>query len=188
MKNTLSILLISSLMEIFGVRNNPQNLHTLIPKNRFNKDSVSVLDFYCQYSIFTDPGAYEYLYKNLPDSLPELCRLIRSQFIHPYAELPKYQDQIPKERWNEMLNYSSVKSILEGLISYDTAGLVFDRKPEDRLVLGCRHCAILLASILKYRGVPVRVRYGHATYLIPEFHTSHVICEVWNEDDKHRYD
>jgi len=52
-----------------------------------------------------------------------------------------------------------------------------------RLVLGCRHNAILLASILKYRGIPARVRYGHATYIIPDFHVSHVICEVWNEND-----
>lgn len=36
-------------------------------------DEKSVLEFYKQYSSFTDPGKYEYLYKNLPDSLPELC-------------------------------------------------------------------------------------------------------------------
>ncbi|MHC4191733.1 MAG: hypothetical protein ACYTBX_10105 [Planctomycetota bacterium] len=144
----------------------------------------SILDFYRQYSSFTDPGKYGYLYENLPDSLPELCSLIRSQFIHPYAELPKYREQIPKERWNESLKYPTVKSILEGLLSYDSSGLMKDRKPEDRLVLGCRHNAILLASILKYRGIPARVRYGHATYIIPGFHASHTICEAWNENDK----
>ncbi len=144
----------------------------------------TVLDFYRQYSSFTDPGEYKYLYENLPDSLPELCSLIRSQFIHPYAELPKYSEQIPKERWNESLKYPTVKSVLEGLISYDSRGLVKDRKPGDRLVLGCRHNAILLASILKNRGIPARVRCGHVTYLIPDFHASHTICEVWNENDK----
>ncbi|MBN1143130.1 MAG: hypothetical protein JXA72_01860, partial [Bacteroidales bacterium] len=50
-------------------------------------DEKSVLEFYKQYSSFTDPGEYAYLYKNLPDSLPELCRLIKSQIIHPFAEL-----------------------------------------------------------------------------------------------------
>ena len=43
---------------------------------------------------------------------------------------------------------------------------------------------VLLASILKYRGIPARVRTGHATYLMPDFHVSHTICEVWNENDK----
>ncbi|MBN2275918.1 MAG: SUMF1/EgtB/PvdO family nonheme iron enzyme [Bacteroidales bacterium] len=144
----------------------------------------SVLDFYKQYSSFTDPGEYACLYKNLPDSLPELCSLIKSQFIHPYAELPRYQQIIPEERWDESSKYPTVKSILEGLLSYDSSGIVPNRKPEDRLVLGCRDYAVLLASILKYRGIPARIRAGHVPYIIPNFHTSHTICEVWNENDK----
>lgn len=153
-------------------------------KNTHKQADNSILNFYRQYSPFTDPGEYAYLYKNLPDSLPELCSLIKSQFIHPYAELPNYREQIPKERWNEMMNYPSVKSILQGLLTYDPRGLVPDRKPNDRLVLGCQQNAILLASILKYRGVPARVRAGHATYIAPGFHISHTICEVWNENEK----
>ena len=152
-------------------------------KNTYEQADNSVLNFYRQYSSFTDPGEYSYLYAYLPDSLPALCSLIRSQFIHPYGELNKYREQIPKERWNEMFRYPSVKSILEGLVFYDSSGLTKERKPEDRLVLGCQQNAILLASILKYRGIPARVRCGHVTYLIPDFHTSHTICEVWNEDE-----
>jgi formylglycine-generating enzyme required for sulfatase activity len=147
-------------------------------------NNESVLDFYKQYSSFTDPGKYEYLYKNLPDSLLELCILIRSQFIHPYAELSEYRDLFPKERWDEQLKYPTVKSVLEGLVAYDSRGFVKDRKPETRLVLGCRDYSLLLASVLKYRGIPARLRTGHAKYLMPGFHISHVICEVWNEDDK----
>src|SRR5512133_2776530 len=87
-------------------------------------DGKSVQQFYKQYSSFTDPGEYAYLYKNLPDSLPELCRLIKSQIIHPIAELPQYRDQIPKERWNETEKYTTVNSILKGLVSYDSRGFV----------------------------------------------------------------
>ena len=158
--------------------NSQQNVK--LPKNvQFNG---SVLDFYKQYSSFTDPGEYAYLYENLPDSLPELCSLIKSQFIHPYAELPEYRELIPEERWADSEKYPTVESILKGLLAYDSRGLVKDRKTEARLVLGCRDYAVLLASVLKYRGIPARVRYGHATYIIPGFHVSHVICEVWNED------
>ena len=146
-------------------------------------DNESVLDFYTQYSEFTDPGAYEYLYNNLPDSLPELCSLIKSQFIHPYAELPQYSEQIPKERWNESFKYPTVESILKELVSYDSNGLVVNRLPKNRLVVICRGNAILLASILKYRGIPVRVRAGYATYIMPDFHISHTICEVWNKNE-----
>lgn len=152
-------------------------------KNTHEQADSSVLDFYRQYSAFTDPGEYAYLYKNLPDSLPELCRLIRSQFIHPFEVMHKYREQLPKERWNEATKYPTVKSILKGLQSYNNAGIVKDRKLDDRLVLICNHNAILLASILKYRGIPARVRFGHAPYIIPNFHVSHTICEVWNEQE-----
>jgi hypothetical protein len=143
----------------------------------------SLLSFYQQYGTFTDPGEFDYLYKDLPESLPELCRLVRAQFIHPFAQLPECRDRIPEERWMESIEYPTVQSILEGLVSHDSAGLIYNRKVEDRLVLGCRHNAILLASILKYRGIPARVRCGHVPYLIPGFNASHTICEVWNEMD-----
>jgi formylglycine-generating enzyme required for sulfatase activity len=182
MKNTIFILMISILTGLSFAQNKSQKSNEKILKNTFS-NHAAVLDFYRQYSSFTDPGEFAYLYKNLPESLPELCSLIKSQFIHPFAELPKYRDQIPKERWNESVNYTTVKSILKGLLFYNSSGLVKDRKPEDRLVLHCWHCSILLASILKYRGIPARVCYGHAAYLAPGFHTGHVICEVWNKNE-----
>ena len=135
MKKTFLILSVSILMQFCCAQNSPQMNDGQIPKTRFKK-TISVLDFYRQYSSFTDPGKYDYLYEKLPDSLPELCSLIQSQFIHPYAELPKYREQIPKERWNESLKYPTVKSILEGLVSYDSRGLVKDRKPARSISTG----------------------------------------------------
>ncbi len=180
MKNTVFIFMIS-ILAITGC-SFQQNQEKLAFK--LNDSDNSILDFYRQYSSFTDPGEYEYLYEKLPDSLPELCSVIRSQFIHPFAELPAYREQFPKERWDEAIKYPTVTSVLEGLLSYDSRGFVEDRKPENRLVLGCRHYAILLASVCKHRGIPARVRCGHATYIRPGFHLSHTICEVWNGNDK----
>lgn len=184
MKKTVFILLICTFIQWSYAQNGQRKHDGQSLTNRFNKDSISVLDFYRQYSSFTDPGEYEYLYENLPDSLLNLCDLIRSQFVHPYAHLPKVRNQFPKERWNETVIYPSVKLILKGLLSYDSSGIIKDREINDRLILGCRHNAILLASILKYRGIPVRIRTGHVTYLRPGFHLSHTICEVWNESEQ----
>jgi formylglycine-generating enzyme required for sulfatase activity len=181
-KNSILIFLILTVTGC-GIQGNSQESAAPAQNKKVVYAGGSLLDFYRQYSSFTDPGEYDYVYENLPDSLPELCRLIKSQFIHPYTDLPKYRDQIPEERGNEFLKYPTVKSLLEGLLSYDSRGLVKDRKLEHRLVLGCRHYAILLASVMKYRGIPARVRSGHATYIIPDFHTSHTICEVWNEHE-----
>jgi len=183
MKNIIFILTISILVVFSCAVNGMQKPDGRIPKYKF-RDSTSVLDFYRKYSAFTDPGKFAYLYKNLPDSLPELCSLIKSQSIHPFAELPQYRDQIPKERWNEWLTYPTVQSILKDLLSYDSRGFVKDRKVENRLILSCRENALLLASVLKYRGIPARVRAGHVPYLMPGIHMSHTICEVWNKNEK----
>lgn len=177
-----SIIILISFLTLIG-----SDLQSASKKSMLTGEALvdtSLLDFYRQYSAFTDPGEYEYVYKNLPESLSELCRLIKSQTIHPNAELPNYRRLIPEERWDEIYKYRTVKSILQGLLSYDSRGLVNDRKIKDRLVLGCRENSIILASILKYRGVPARVRCGHAAYLIAGFHASHMLCEVWNETDK----
>ncbi len=176
-KTTSIILLISILT------NTICNSQQIVKPTKNIQFDDSVLDFYKLYSSFTDPGEYAYLYNNLPDSLPELCRLIRSQYINYGWELDDYRELIPEGRWNESVKYMTVRSALKGLLSYDSSGLVKNRKPENRLILTCRDNAILLASILKYRGIPTRVRYGFATYLIPGFHPYHVICEVWNKND-----
>jgi len=72
MKRTVLILLVSVLMQFNSAQSSMQKPDVHILTNRFNKDSISVLDFYRQYSSFTDPGEYAYLYENLPDSLPGL--------------------------------------------------------------------------------------------------------------------
>ncbi len=159
---------------------------TSINKNNSLNHSVSpeILEFYSGYSFYTDPGKYESMYENLPDSLADLCRLIKSQLIHPIVDLPKYRDLIPPERSYEDLKYPTVKTILAGLKDYNPDGLIINRKPEERLVVSCRYHAILLASILKHRGIPTRVRYGFASYPYPGYHIYHVICEVWNKNEK----
>lgn len=180
MKKTTFIIAIFMLFATVGYAQQNQKKFN----HNFQNSENSVLDFYRQLSSHTVPGTYASLYESLPDSLPELCNLIRSQFIHPYAQLPKYRDLIPKERWGEMFEYPTVESVLKGLLSYDANGLTKNRRPEDRLILGCWHNSILLASVLKNRGTPARIRTGHATYLMPDFHISHTICEVWNEQEK----
>ena len=185
MKNLIGIFLITILsLAVSYVHQNSNKTDVQNQKNNEKFVDNSLLDFYRQYSPYIDPGEYVYLYEKLPESLTELCSLIRSQFIHPYAELPRYHEQIPKERWNEIFRYPSEKSIMKGLVSYDSSGLTKERRREDRLVLGCMQNSILPISILKSGDISVRVRYGHATYLIPDFHTSHAICEVWNDNEK----
>ena len=56
----------------------------------------NILAFYRQFSAYTDPGEYEDLYTDLPESLVELCALIKAQLINPFADLEQYLDIIPQ--------------------------------------------------------------------------------------------
>ncbi len=147
-------------------------------------DADSLPDMYRQFSIYTDPCEYVYLYKSLPESLDELCRLIKCQFIHPFEAEP-FKKVIPPERqkYGDPI-YPTVRALLKGLLEYDPNGLVPTRQPKDRLIVTCRYHAILLASILKHSGVPTRVRYGFALYIGKDVKNCHVICEVWDSEKK----
>jgi hypothetical protein len=166
-----------SLLLITCVQDNPKNIKLEKVDNP--------LDFYKNYSKYTNPGKYTYLFENLPDSLQNLCELIKCQFIHP-VDLGPYRNLIPESRHYEDRKFPSAEKLLTGLLALDTNGLTFERKPENRLVVTCRYHSILFASILKSRGIPVRLRYGFAPYLAPgtDLHISHAICEVWNEKEK----
>lgn len=180
--SSLPLLWVTALAITFGCDANSAQM-TRQPPPAPNPSNAPMLDVYRRQSAFTDPGGYVYLYKNLPDSLSELCPLIKSQTIHPFTELPAYGDRIPRERWNEWMKYSTIREILAGLLASDARGVVKDRKPENRLILGCRENALILTSVLRHRGIPARARYGFASYLIPGLRASHAVCEVWDEKD-----
>ena len=139
------------------------------------------LDFYRAYGVHTDPGAYAYLYEGLPESLPELCDLIKGQLIHP-AEVERYADVLPEGRRREDLHFYSVHDMLSGLVARNPRGLTMERQPAERLVLSCRFHAMFLVSMAKSLGFPARVRVGFAGYLAPETgkHFDHWVSEVWN--------
>lgn len=145
------------------------------------KSNDRALAFYRAYGVQTDPGEFGYLYEGLPASLEGLCDLIKTQLIHP-AELERYANVLPEGRRREDAAFYSVGDMLRELVARNPRGLVWDRSPVERLVLSCRFHAMLLASMVKSRGIPARVRVGFAGYLAPEIgkHIDHWVTEVWN--------
>lgn len=146
-------------------------------------DFDDVLEYYKEYSEYTNPGKYEYLYKNLPDDLPGLFEIIKKQLIHPVA-IAEFSDSIPYSRKGEEYYYPTAADICAGLLSRNKDGLAADRLPGERLVVSCRYHAVFAASILKSKGIPVRVRYGFASYLNEGEYISHDICEIYDENEE----
>ncbi|MGC9343191.1 MAG: hypothetical protein ACP5E3_10850 [Bacteroidales bacterium] len=140
------------------------------------------LEYYRAQTERTDPGQYEYLYENLPKSLDSLCLIIKSQLIHPYLAL---QMGIKVDDYSEDESFPNVESMLEALVLSDSTGITLNRERGDRLVVASYHHAILLASILRSQGVPVRMRAGFSRYYDSNYQVrfGHTVCEVWDRDE-----
>jgi hypothetical protein len=76
--------------------------------------------------------------------------------------------------------------MLAELYHRDTRGFVSDRAVADKLMLTCRYVAILMATILKSKGIPARVRSGNAPYFsehkeFGKVSWDHWITQYWND-------
>ena len=63
-----------------------------------------------------------------------------------------------------------------------------DRAEKDKLVLTCRFVSILMASVLKSKGIPCRVRSGNAPYFdmgsLGKLSADHWINQYWSHKEK----
>lgn len=160
---------------------------------------MSSIDFYKQFSEFTNPGLYQDELRKLPDDIAELGKILRQNFIHRTSiEVPEGR-QNPDKRFGDLSNVpwwrqpeddvlQTAGAMLTELYRRDGRGLVIDRAVEDKLVLTCRYVAIMTASILKAKGIPARVRAGHADYFdmgsLGSVSTDHWINQYWSDDQK----
>ena len=158
---------------------------------------INTLEHYLQFGLFTNPGLYlEKLKKDLPSDIKEIGLLLRKQIIHRVTlkngntgsnKDLRYGDMTKVSWWRQPEDdiLPTAAAMLAELYRRNPMGFVAYRKEEDRLILTCRFVAILMASILKSKGVPARVRSGFAPYFdIPAFgdkSVDHWINQYWDE-------
>lgn len=156
----------------------------------------SILDHYLQFSQYTYPGLYLPSLHNFPNEITQIGKLVRSQTIHRvtlkngntgsntdlrYGDMTK----LPWYRQPEDDNFVTAAAILAELYRRDARGFPTDRADENKLILTCRHVSILIASILKSKGIPARVRSGFAPYFVVQGmpvgkSDDHWINQYWN--------
>lgn len=146
--------------------------------------------------MFTYPGLYRDYFELLPNDIRKIGHLLRSSFIHRTTLTAgntgtnkdmKFGDmtKMPWYRQAEDDNLATAIAIIAELFRRDSKGLTLKRKVEDKVVLTCRYIAILMASILKTKGIPARVRSGFAGYWRGEKVSSdHWINEYWDKNKK----
>jgi hypothetical protein len=152
-------------------------------------------DHYLAFSLFTNPGLYkQQLIDDLPNDVREIGVLVRKNLIHrttldagntgTNADL-RFGDmkQVPWWRQAEDDNLPTAAAMLAELYRRDERGFVSDRKPQDKLVVTCRFIAILMAAILKSKGIPCRVRSGNAPYFEENQSDDHWINQYWSNEE-----
>jgi hypothetical protein len=137
------------------------------------------LEYYKGHSVITDPGKYAYLYEALPETIPELCKVVQGLLIHEF-HTNRYGVELPEHRKKES-RLCEVENILQRAMELAEKPLVQARKPENRVISNCRDFAVLMCSFLRGKGIPARARVGYATYFDSYLHQGHWICEYWDQ-------
>jgi hypothetical protein len=97
---------------------------------------------------------------DLPDDPVAICAPVQNLVIQPGEA--KALGLGP-----ERLSTNQVRpaaKLIEALLALNPSPLTTPRRPEERVVGTCRHFAVISCALLRYRGVPARVRCGFATY------------------------
>ena len=137
---------------------------------------------YQQQSIFSDPGSERDLYRDLPTDIPTLCGIVQNLFLH-YADGPIFNYTIPPERYPEMDDRYLAFSL--GRMRHVDYPSLTDRRPaKDRVIGICRDMVLLLCSILRYQGVPARLRSGYVNYFIPDVYLDGLCLEYWHSSQQ----
>ncbi len=158
-------------------------------------NNKKILEFYKKTSAYTDLGYYKEFAKKLTNDINELCILQRIQIIHPFAFFEK---DIRKKKdcfWGDMTKvpetrlqyeddiFPTAQSMLAELLRKNP-DYTKEREAKDKIHVTCRGEAILLASILKAKGIATRVRSGFAEYIKYDgIYYDHWITEYFDEKE-----
>ena len=154
-----------------------------------------ILDHYLKFSAYTNPGCYEQMLIKLPNEIKKLGNLIAHQIIHRVTLKDGNTNANKDLRYGNMNKFPKFRlrceddilpnaiSMIAELLRLDSTGFRTNRKVENKIVVTCRHNAILMAAILKSKGIPVRVRSGFAPYF-RKGSWDHWINQYWDKKQK----
>lgn len=142
----------------------------------------TVLNFYAQPGVMSEPGPYAAMLEQLPDTVPALVQTLQGLVIHVFWT-EQYGVKLADERNNEV-TIRPVQAKLARMLELDPRPLGEPRPLELRLVSNCRDISLLLASMLKVKGIPARARCGFGRYFMPDHYEDHWMTEYWNAGEQ----
>jgi len=147
--------------------------------SRATAPNAEVREYFATPGPLTDLGAHASRVRELPEALPELCRVVQGLVVHPF--LAHLYGLAPQGVRQDELETRAASEMVERMLALDARPLGEARSPERRLVGNCRHFTVLLCAFLRARGVPARARCGFGAYFDPSSFVDHWVCEVWDE-------
>jgi hypothetical protein len=138
----------------------------------------STLTHFTEQGPISNPGAFAYLYNDLPTSIADLVKLVQGITIHVFWT-ESYGFKAPPNRMDE-LQLRSMERRLGRTLELDARPITEPRYPEYKLLGNCRDHSLLLASMLRHQGIPARARCGFGAYFMPDHFEDHWVTEYWD--------
>jgi hypothetical protein len=141
----------------------------------------AILDYYTEPGPMTSAGAYASRLEGLPRDVAGLARVAQGVLIHEHITGPYGVTLTEEDR--SSVHIRPVERILEQVLARDGRPLAAAREPVARLPGNCRHFSVLMAAMLRSRGVPARARCGFGGYFVRDRFEDHWVCEHWNAEE-----
>lgn len=138
------------------------------------------LTYFARQGRMSDPGSQRFLYDDLPNSIADLVKLVQGVTIHVFWT-ERYGFKPAPERMEE-LQLRSMERRLARTLELENRPLMEPRSVDKKLLGNCRDHSLLLASMLRHRGIPARARCGFGAYFMPDHFEDHWVTEYWNEE------
>ena len=115
---------------------------------------------YASPSRFTDPGERADMLEALPEEPLEIAAVAANLTIH-HNLLPHFD--VPRDQWSQVRNVwpPAASGVLAALRDSGPGDLSGSRQVTDRLRGGCMAESHILATLLRHRRIPVRIRAGY---------------------------
>jgi hypothetical protein len=136
------------------------------------------LAYFSSQGIISDPGRLASAFENLPASLPELVKIVQNTTIHVFW-VERYGLKAAPERMPE-LQLRTVERRLAQTFILDPRPMIEPRLLEQKLLGNCRDHSVLLAALLRHKGVPARARCGFGAYFQDNLFIDHWVAEYWH--------
>lgn len=118
----------------------------------------------------------------LPETPAELMKVARWCVVSDLMLTQLHGLSVPEGRDDPQIRPAA--KMVERVLELDPTPLAQHRPVEKRFLGNCRHFATLSCALMRYKGIPTRVRAGFAGYFEPNTWADHWIIEYWRTPEE----